>query len=160
MKPPLEILAALRDRDIYDLCEEVARQHGMKLCDVFAPSKAAEIVEARHAVFHKVYLFFGGNASAVARLIGTDPSTVRYAVESEPPLIQSVVLAKFETEHHAYTFRWQAGRINPFGITDRVADTTTWYPSYQLARDVYSRACEEAGAQTFRSHSKPAEVAR
>jgi hypothetical protein len=153
MKRAAEIVAELRERDLYDLIDQVARAHGTTQAVIWSASHAAEVVEARHAAWHKLYLFFGGNASAVARLVGTDPSTVRKAMLDEPPEITRVRLAEFETEHHAFRLLWQAQRVNPFGVEDRVAGSVTWFATYELAHQVYAHCCEEAGAQTFRSTS-------
>lgn len=157
MRPPLEICAELRDRDLYDLCETVARQHGVKLPEICSSSRQPEVVQARHAVWHKLYLWFGGNASAVARVFGTDSSTVRVALLDEPPLIISVILAKFETEDHEIHLLWMSGRVNPFGVTDRRHDcATVWCPTFDQARNVFAECCEQAGAITFRSVSNGA----
>jgi hypothetical protein len=157
MKPALKICAELRDRDLYDLCETVARQHGVKLADVCSSSREPEIVHARHAVWHKLYLWFSGNASAVARVFGTDSSTVRQALLDEPPLIISVILAKFETDEHAIDLVWFSGRVNPFGVTDRKQDAVTaWFTTYEQAHAVFAECCDQAGAVSFRTVSNGA----
>jgi hypothetical protein len=112
----------------------------------------SEVVEARHAVWLKIFYWFGGNFSATARLFGVDHSSVHYAVANAPPGdILRVLFATFETDRVAYHFIWVAGRVNPFGINDRVQDSTTWFPTYDLARAVFAECCEQAGAPTFRS---------
>lgn len=150
-----EVIARLRERDLYDLCADLAHIHRIPLEEICNGSRQSDVVEARHAVWVKIYYWFGGNLSATARLFGVDHTSVLYAVRQAPPGdIIRVVLAKFETEHHAFDFLWVSGRVNPFGVTDRVRDLTTWFPTYELAHEVYTEACERAGAPTFRSHAQ------
>jgi DnaA-like protein len=153
MKPGPEICAELRDRDLYDLCDSVARRQGVRLADICSPSRAVDVVEARHAIWHRLYVFFGGNASAVARVFGVDHATVLSAMKDQPPAIVRVLLAKFETESHAYHLIWISGRVNPFGVIDRVADQTTWFPTYELAHAAFVACEEQAGAPTFHARS-------
>jgi hypothetical protein len=151
MKSPLQICAELRDRDLYDLCDEVARQNGVKLADVCSSSHAGEIVQARHAVWHKLSIWFGGNASAVARLFGANVSTVRQALLDQPPPIIHVLLNA--SPDHGLELAWFAGRVNPFRVRDERHDVSTWFPTYEQARTVYTECCEQAGEPTFRSAS-------
>jgi hypothetical protein len=154
VKPAEEVIARLRERDLYDLCADVARVYRIPLEEICNGSRQSDIVEARHAVWLKIYHWFGGNLSATARLFGVDHTSVLHAVRTAPPQqILRVVFATFESGEHAYELLWFAGRVNPFGIQDRMSSAIMWFPTYDLAHAAFVEFQEQAGAPTFHARS-------
>ena len=153
---PEQILRSLRDRDLEDLAAHAARRYGCCLDEIIGCSRELDIVEARHAAWYALYKHFGGNASAVARLWGTDPSTIAYALADWPGDIVRVVLLTFPNDERPWVeLVWVAGRQLPFGVLDTspLQSSAEWYATHEEARAMFIRRTEEAGATTFRAHS-------
>lgn len=154
MKTPSEIVATLRDRDLEDLADQVARRHGVKLLEICSDAKYADCVEARHAVWYALAKHFGGNESAVARVWGCDRSSISSALRDYPGDIVRVLLDRYpDTESPWVELVWVSGRLHPFGIFDRACECTEWFATWESARNLFRQACESFGAPTFRSVS-------
>ncbi len=147
MKSASAIVATLRDRDLEDLADTVARRHGQKLLEVCTDIKTAEIVEARHAVWYALYKVLGYNASAVARIWGADdPSWIATVLRDYPPEIVRVVLDRFpDTDEPRAELLWVAGRVHPFGVADHAYNSAAWFATYDEARNVFRETCVVAG---------------
>lgn len=153
------IRAALDQRDLLQIADQIADEHAVSFADICSDLRIAEVVAARHALWAALHVELG-SLSAIARIFGCDHTTVRSGIaaaeERATPAIVQVLLASFENRDRraAYQLWW---RVRPaggnFGVTDRVAGRTTWFPSYSMAHAAYAAVCEQAGAVTFRTAS-------
>ena len=158
MHPVGTIRAALDQRDLLKLADQISDEHAVSFEDICSESRIAEIVAARHALWASLHVEID-SLSALGRIFGVDHTVIRSGIVSDErratAAISQVMLASFTSgdRHHAYQLWWRARSENCFGVTDRVQATTTWFPSYAVAHAAYAAVCEQAGAVTFRSNS-------
>jgi hypothetical protein len=146
MRAPLELLAELRSRNLFDQAEQIAARYHVHLADICTPSRRSDVVAARHAIW-LWQIDELGSQIAVARLWGVDHTTVMSAEAGADHQIVRVLLDVVG----GYRFEWIGDRIDPFLITgDGERRPFAFYAS---ARTAWIELLERAGLSTFRSHS-------
>lgn len=170
MKAGPQILSELARRALSEQLSATAQIYGVPPLSLCTGGTAREI-SARHA-FWRLAVVRLGSLNAVASIFGVESASVlcslrapvwraaerALAEESAPlaprrrprkPSVEQVLLAyEAGSGRHAFQLRWNSGRSNPFGVTDRVRGSTTWFGSYRLAREVYDACISEVDAET------------
>jgi hypothetical protein len=161
MRPAKLIIQELRTRDLYELASRVAAEHRLSVEELCSDGKRAIIVAGRHALWEQLRLVISSH-SEIARIWGTDHTSVLYALR-EPPTIVEVVLAVWPVDlpddfpeelrttpwsYREFVLRWRR-RPDPFGVTDCEAGSTQWFAEYSAARARFNALCRADGAPSF-----------
>jgi adenylyl- and sulfurtransferase ThiI len=150
MRPAKQIVAVLRRAKLYDFVAEIAEREGVSVESLCSETSIREVSKPRQKIWARLAHHLE-SASKVARIWGVNHTTILYAIELASPEIIQVELARFDTERKSFSLEWANRPGGQFGVSDRVRERTTWFSTYQLAREVFSHVCEEAGQPTFRS---------
>lgn len=79
-----ELRDALDERDLLDLCADLARQHGATVDEVLSPSRSPRVSHARQAIWYALRHHSERRYSYpdLGRLFGRDHSTIIYGVRA------------------------------------------------------------------------------
>lgn len=152
MRPAEEILAALREQDLYDTCVAFAAEHHVSLELVCTPDRHRDVVAARHAMWVYQLEELCLEYSTVARIWGVDHSSIMYAEAKALRAVARVVLNQYPPppDEPAFTFEWVKREGCQFGVFNVRREEAMWFASYALARATFVALCEDAGAPTCR----------
>lgn len=81
MKPAEKILEELDQRDLREPAKKVAAEHRMTVEELLSDSRVREATAARRAFWLLLKTDYAFTNGRIARLVGTDPATVRMGVK-------------------------------------------------------------------------------
>lgn len=84
---PADIIDQLRQRDLYELARQIAREYGVTLYEMVGRDRHKGPASARHALWARMYGTGTWSYPRIAAIFGVDHSTVQWAVNKTPTAI-------------------------------------------------------------------------